>query len=111
MPTHAAPDRRSFCCALRQERRHVTPKAKKHAAPTDGTKEPQVPHRGIIGALALIKDYSRKTQSRAEWKQCSKGARGVYRINSPSHVRHADGRIQRKCGWSRCSSGVVVSSI
>jgi len=34
----------------------------------------------------------------------------VFRINSPSHVRYADGRTHRKCGWSRCSRAVVVSS-
>ena len=54
---------------------------------------------------------SQTTPSRPEWKQCSKSARGVYRINSPCHVRYADGCTHRKCGWSSCSIGVVVSSM
>jgi len=29
----------------------------------------------------------------------------------PSHVRYADGCTHRKCGWSSCSIGVVVSSM
>jgi hypothetical protein len=29
----------------------------------------------------------------------------------PFHVRYADGRTHRKCGWSSCSIGVVVSSM
>jgi hypothetical protein len=33
------------------------------------------------------------------------------RINSPSHARYADGCTHRKCGWSSCSIGVVVSSM
>ena len=41
----------------------------------------------------------------------AKAARGVNRIKSPSHVRYADGCTHRKCGWSSCSIGVVVSSM
>jgi hypothetical protein len=41
----------------------------------------------------------------------AKSARGMYRINSPSHARYADGCTHRKCGWSSCSIGVVVSSM
>ena len=41
----------------------------------------------------------------------AKSARGVCRVNTPSHVRYADGCTHRKCGWSSCSIGVVVSSM
>ena len=41
----------------------------------------------------------------------ARSARGVYRINSPSHVRYADGCTHRKCGWSSCSIGMAVSSM
>jgi len=52
-----------------------------------------------------------ETQSGHGWKQCRERARGVCRINSAFHVRYADARTQRKCGWSGGSIRVAVSSI
>ena len=43
--------------------------------------------------------------------KAAKSARGMYRINSPSHARYADGCTHRKCGWSSCSIAMAVSSM
>jgi hypothetical protein len=50
-----------------------------------------------------------ETQSRAEAMHQKERCECTH--HSRSQVLYADGRTHRKCGWSRCSTGVAVSSI